>query len=89
VQLIGYLLRRQGGGGSENFVGQFFFKFHLIAFDIPFETSGQRTRENRNSRSFGLKREGGFCIYDHKISSVIQYIYKGENGPEWGPKHIK
>ena len=60
------------GGGPRIFSAIFLLFNILVAFEIPLETSGQRTRENRYSRHDGLKREGGFCIYDPKIRGVIQ-----------------
>ena len=77
-----------GGGGPRNFSANIILFEILVAFEIPLETIGQRTREKLNLRRDGLKRVGGFCIYDYKISDVIQ-IYKGKNGPKRVPKYKK
>ena len=72
----GALMRRVkatgGGGGPRIFLAIILLFNIIVAFEISLETSGQRTRENRYSRHDGLKREGGFCIYDPKIRGVIQ-----------------
>ena len=69
-------VKATGGGGPRIFSAKIFLFEIIVAFDIPLETSGQRTREKRNLRRDGLKRVGAvFAFMSIKQAVYYKYIY--------------